>query len=310
MRFWLLHSGEVPLQDQIVAQVSLGILCGELKPGERLPSVRELARRFHIHSNTVSLAYRRLERELWLESRRGSGMYVRMDVTGKGSGPADDTRSHVLDSLLAQAVQLAEHAGISPAELRAKLEAACARTAPRALLFLEPEPELQQIVLAELAAAVPVAAAAWTWPAAGAPAPQIPTGTLALARPSKAAEIRASLPAGSELYVLRINSVPQWLALWLPAPATALVGVASHWPRFLDFARTLLVAAGVSADALLFRHAGEPGWQHGLEQASVVVCDTYTATLLPPGVRAVPFPVLAAEGLAELRALVTLAKAS
>ena len=303
MRFWLLHSGEVPLQDQIVAQVSLGILSGELAPGERLPSVRELARRFHIHSNTVSLAYRRLERELYLECRRGSGMYVRQDVAGKGSAAAEHAPARVLDGLLTQAVRLAESSGMTPVELRARFDAACARSAPEALLLLEPEPELQRIVLAELAAAVPIPAAAVVWPVAGAAAPAIPAGTLAVVRPSKAAEIRDSLPSGAALHVLRINAVPQWLSLWLPAPATALVGVVSHWPPFLEFARTLLVAAGLSADALLVRDATEPGWRNGLAQASVVVCDTFTATLLPAGVKAVPFPILAAEGLVELRAL-------
>ena len=76
MRLWLNRTGEVSLREQLITQVVLGILCKELLPGQRLPSTRELARRFGIHANTVSAAYRELEREGWLEFRHGSGVYV------------------------------------------------------------------------------------------------------------------------------------------------------------------------------------------------------------------------------------------
>jgi DNA-binding transcriptional regulator YhcF (GntR family) len=77
MRFWFIHSGEVSIREQIVTQITLGILSEELAPGERLPSTRELAHRFHLHANTVSAAYQQLESEGWVTSRRGSGVFVR-----------------------------------------------------------------------------------------------------------------------------------------------------------------------------------------------------------------------------------------
>jgi GntR family transcriptional regulator len=46
MRFWFIHSGEVSIREQIVTQVTLGILSEELAPGERLPSTREPQRLF------------------------------------------------------------------------------------------------------------------------------------------------------------------------------------------------------------------------------------------------------------------------
>src|SRR5450755_755997 len=52
------------------------ILSDDLAPGQRLPSTRELARRFRLHPNTVSAGYRQLERERWVEFRHGSGVYV------------------------------------------------------------------------------------------------------------------------------------------------------------------------------------------------------------------------------------------
>jgi GntR family transcriptional regulator len=77
MRFWFARNGEVPIREQLATQVILGILCDDLVPGQRLPSTRDLARRFHLHANTVSAAYRQLERELWVEFRHGSGVYIR-----------------------------------------------------------------------------------------------------------------------------------------------------------------------------------------------------------------------------------------
>ena len=60
MRLWLSKSSEVPIRVQLEAQIILGILSNDLKANQRLPSTRELARRYKIHSNTVSAAYRQL----------------------------------------------------------------------------------------------------------------------------------------------------------------------------------------------------------------------------------------------------------
>ena len=77
MRLWLNHTGEVSLREQLTTQIILAILSRELPPGHRLPSTRELARRFQIHSNTASAAYRQLESQGWVEFRHGSGVFVR-----------------------------------------------------------------------------------------------------------------------------------------------------------------------------------------------------------------------------------------
>ena len=87
MRLWLNRTGEVSLREQLITQVQLAILCRELLPGQRLPSIRELARRHGIHSNTVSGAYSELEAEGWLELRRGSGVYVRNTLPAGPTSP-------------------------------------------------------------------------------------------------------------------------------------------------------------------------------------------------------------------------------
>ena len=67
----------MPLREQLTAQIKLAILSQDLKPGQKLPSTREIARRFKIHSNTVSAAYRELSESGWVDMRAGSGIYVR-----------------------------------------------------------------------------------------------------------------------------------------------------------------------------------------------------------------------------------------
>lgn len=56
MRFWIARDSEVPVREQLVTQIVLGILSDDLSPGQRLPSTRELARLFHLHPNTISAA--------------------------------------------------------------------------------------------------------------------------------------------------------------------------------------------------------------------------------------------------------------
>jgi GntR family transcriptional regulator len=85
MRLWLNHAGEVSLREQLSTQVVLAILCKELLPGQRLPSTRELARRFGIHANTASASYRELEGEGWVEFRHGSDGHCAR--RGQGQSP-------------------------------------------------------------------------------------------------------------------------------------------------------------------------------------------------------------------------------
>jgi DNA-binding FadR family transcriptional regulator len=72
----------------LVTQVVLAILSDDLTPGQRLPSTRDLARRFRLHPNTVSAGYRELAAQGWLEHRHGSGVYVRNRKKDDGVSPA------------------------------------------------------------------------------------------------------------------------------------------------------------------------------------------------------------------------------
>jgi hypothetical protein len=53
MKIWISKGSEVPVQERLTAQIMLAVASGGLRPGQRLPSTRELARRFDIHSKLL-----------------------------------------------------------------------------------------------------------------------------------------------------------------------------------------------------------------------------------------------------------------
>ena len=110
MQLWFAHRSEVSIREQLVTQVVLGILSDDLAPGQPLPSTRELARRFHLPPNTVSSGYRQLEREQWVELRRGSGIFVR---ESKLEGSLSSALT--LDQWIANLFRCARKAGALPA---------------------------------------------------------------------------------------------------------------------------------------------------------------------------------------------------
>ena len=69
-------SSGVPITRQIVDQIRAQCVSGELAPGERLPSVRVLARELAVNQNTILRVYERLTMEGLLERRHGDGTYV------------------------------------------------------------------------------------------------------------------------------------------------------------------------------------------------------------------------------------------
>lgn len=65
-----------PIYRQLKERVVARMLDGELKPGDALPSVRQVAAEYQLNPITVSRAYQELVDETLVEKRRGLGMYV------------------------------------------------------------------------------------------------------------------------------------------------------------------------------------------------------------------------------------------
>ncbi len=69
-------SNSAPIYTQLIGQIRAGIVSGALAPGERLPSVRDLAMEAGVNPNTMQRALTELERDGLVYSQRTSGRYV------------------------------------------------------------------------------------------------------------------------------------------------------------------------------------------------------------------------------------------
>ncbi len=296
MRLWLSKNSEVPLREQLVRQVMLGVVSDDLKPGQRLPSTRELARRFRIHSNTVSAAYRELERRGWLEFRKGSGVYVRA-LEGDAAAALDSRLE--LDQLISAFLALARAQGFALAEIQERVKHWLELAPPDHFLVVEPDAGLREILMKEIEEATGARVRGADVDECRDGARLIGAAVVALY--GHAETMRAALPPGTTPILLHSRSVPEALAGRKPPPADALVAVVSRWPRFLEWARVVLVAAGIDPSALSFRDARADGWRRGLHASAFVITDALTAAQLPPGLDARVFRVVADSSLDELR---------
>lgn len=105
------HRAEVPLGVQIDWAIRAAVSAGRLRPGERLPALRDLAAELRVNHNTLRAAVAKLERDGVLESRHGTGTFV---AEAAGEHPR---HAPVVDEV----VRLAAEAGLSPRALAAAL---------------------------------------------------------------------------------------------------------------------------------------------------------------------------------------------
>lgn len=107
-----------PIFEQIVFAVKTALARGTATPGEKLPSVRELARDLAINPNTVVRAYEQLERDGVVVRRQGSGCFL----SDRGSELGLAQRRRQLQDLLRRAATDAFHLGFTAEEVRAAME--------------------------------------------------------------------------------------------------------------------------------------------------------------------------------------------
>ena len=291
MRLWISKNSEVPIREQLVTQIVLGIVSNDLKVSERLPSTRDLARRYDIHANTVSSAYRELARRGWVEFRKGSGVYIReKDDQTLENGLA-------LDQLIARFFRNLRAEGYSLADIQAGVQRSFSTQRPDHFLLLEPDPELREILVAEVTTATKVnVKGAGPDDLAGAL-----TGAAPLVLYGHMNAFADRIAPKTDVLVLHSASVVERMRGQTRPPSDALVAVVSRWPEFLRWARTMLVAAGLDADALSFRDARERNWEKGLRSAAFVITDSLMAPQRPAGCEVKVFRVLAESSLKEIK---------
>lgn len=111
-------SSGVPIYLQLIDQVKYHIAAGALQQDDELPSVRTVAEQYLVNPNTVTKAYRELEREGVIYKRRGMGTYV----SGKMVEMSLDKKIAIVRELLDKAVIQGRQLGMSSTSIRSTFE--------------------------------------------------------------------------------------------------------------------------------------------------------------------------------------------
>jgi GntR family transcriptional regulator len=104
----------VPIYIQLMNQVKHMIATGELKPGDQLPTVRQLAADLRINFNTVARAYRILDEENIISTQHGRGTYI---LEPASEANFRRMRRKDLQRLLVHFLNKAETLGFGPEEV-------------------------------------------------------------------------------------------------------------------------------------------------------------------------------------------------
>lgn len=116
MQLSLDFQSKVPIYTQIVDQVKASVAAGVLRPGDQLPTVREVAAELRINFNTVARAYRLLHEERVISTQQGRGTFVlQLPPLSEAGTP----RAVHLAQLVAGWLAEAERLGYQPAEVAA-----------------------------------------------------------------------------------------------------------------------------------------------------------------------------------------------
>jgi len=100
-----------PIYVQIMDEVRRLVAIGDLKPHDLLPSVRQLAADLRLNHNTIVQAYRELEREEFVYTRRGQGTFV------AEPSATEAERARLLGEVVGRALIDAHRHGIAPLAL-------------------------------------------------------------------------------------------------------------------------------------------------------------------------------------------------
>jgi GntR family transcriptional regulator len=107
----------LPVYQQLIQAIKLEVLSGELRDGDPLPSIRDLAKLLKLNPNTVAKAYYALEQEGFSAGRSGSGSRVKAPP-----GRQDALRRAMLESECKAFLEKAVSLGFSRGDVRQLME--------------------------------------------------------------------------------------------------------------------------------------------------------------------------------------------
>ena len=126
----------VALGAQLRGLVEYGITCGEFRPGDRLPSVRELAEEVGVAPMTVAQVYRGLKEAGLIEGRAGSGTFVSRRTEAGRSGQRLPDYHRRIDALIDEGLALGLSGGTIAGLITARIAARQARGKARQVVLV------------------------------------------------------------------------------------------------------------------------------------------------------------------------------
>ncbi len=109
-----------PIYAQLERGLRAAMATNRLRPGDQLPTVRQMAVDLQVNANTVARVYAELERAGVLETRRGVGSFI--SATGRTQARPAAEKSRRLRAFVTKVLADAAAAGFTAAEVRAELD--------------------------------------------------------------------------------------------------------------------------------------------------------------------------------------------
>ena len=113
------HESGVPIYVQIMDRIKHLVATGVLKPGNQLPTIRQLSVDLRVDPNTVVHAYRELDREGIISTQQGRGTFISEHPNGE---QLDQLRKERLNVIIGDAVLEALSLGYSEEDIRSTLD--------------------------------------------------------------------------------------------------------------------------------------------------------------------------------------------
>ena len=96
---------DTPIYLQVVEEVKSQILSGQLHPGDKLESVREMASRLQVNPNTIQRAFLELEHQGFIVTQRAVGRFVSEDTDVTNDMPVVNTEPQIIKPYVNESVK-------------------------------------------------------------------------------------------------------------------------------------------------------------------------------------------------------------
>jgi len=113
-------SDRTPIYAQLERGFRAAVASGRLRPGDQLPTVRQLAVELRVNANTVARVYSELERAGVLETRRGVGSFI--SAAGRAEARPAGEKARRLRAFVTKVLAEADAAGFTLEEVVAELD--------------------------------------------------------------------------------------------------------------------------------------------------------------------------------------------